>query len=97
MFDSILTRSTAVGVLMACPHDDRAPLALMDWMAERKREKARLQRSQHSVLLNTTEGSSPCNSTPINPQSVSDRLDCVETAAPTRKENGKEGNQSRPR
>ena len=31
------------------PHDDRAPL--MDWIAERRREKARLQRSQHSVLL----------------------------------------------
>ena len=35
--------------LMACPHDDGAPL--MDWIAERRREKARLQRSQHSVLL----------------------------------------------
>ena len=36
--DSALTRSTAVGILMACPHDDRAPL--MDWIAERRREKA---------------------------------------------------------
>ena len=24
MFDSALTRSTAVGILMACPYDDRA-------------------------------------------------------------------------
>ena len=32
MFDSMLTRSTTVGVLMAWPHDDRAPL--IDWMAE---------------------------------------------------------------
>ena len=50
-------------------------------------------------LLNTTEDSSPCNSTPMNLQSVRDRLDCVgsETAAPTRKENGKEGDQSGPR
>ena len=39
-------------------------------------------------LLNTTEDSSPCNSAPMNLQSVRDRLDCVgsETAAPTRKE-----------
>ena len=49
MFDSTLTRLIAVGILMACPHDDRAPL--MDWIAERKRQKARLQPSQHKVLL----------------------------------------------
>ena len=30
MLDSMLTRSTTVGILMACPHDDRAPL--MDWI-----------------------------------------------------------------
>ena len=34
---------------MAYPHDDRAPL--IDWMAERSSEKAKRQRSQHSVLL----------------------------------------------
>ena len=38
MFDSMLTRSTAVGTLTACPHANRAPL--MDWIAERRREKA---------------------------------------------------------
>jgi len=50
-------------------------------------------------LLNTTRDSSPCNSTPMNLQSVRDRLDCIgsETAAPTRKENRKEGDQSRPK
>ena len=26
MLDSTLTRSIAVGILMVCPHDDRAPL-----------------------------------------------------------------------
>ena len=49
MFDSMLTRSTTVGVLMAWPHDDRAPL--IDWMAERRREKDKRHRSQHMVLL----------------------------------------------
>ena len=49
MLDSRLTWSTAEGILMACPHDDRAPLN--DWIAERRREKARRQRSQHSVML----------------------------------------------
>ena len=46
MFDSMFTRSTAVG---ACPHEDLAPL--IDWMADRIREKPRRQRSQHNVLL----------------------------------------------
>ena len=36
MFDSMLTRSTTVGVLMACLRDERAPL--MDWIAECKKD-----------------------------------------------------------
>ena len=47
--DSELIRSTTVDILMACPHDDLAPL--MAWMEERRRENARRQRSQHRVLL----------------------------------------------
>ena len=39
MFDSMFTRSTAVGILMACPHEDLAPL--IDWMADRSRENSR--------------------------------------------------------
>ena len=46
IFDSTLTRSTAVGILMVCPLEDRAPL--MDWIADRNREKARQQRNQHN-------------------------------------------------
>ena len=49
MFDPALTRSTTVGILMTCPQDDLAPL--MAWIAERRREKAKLQRSQQNVLL----------------------------------------------
>ena len=44
MVDSMLTTSIAVGILIACPHDDRGPL--MDWIAERNREKARRQAAQ---------------------------------------------------
>ena len=49
MVDSMLTTSTTVGILIAFPHHDQAPL--MDWIAERNREKARQQCSQHNVLL----------------------------------------------
>ena len=38
-----------MGILMACPHLDLAPL--MAWMEERRRENARRQRSQHRVWL----------------------------------------------
>ena len=48
MLVSEVTRSTTIGALMACPHDDRAPL--MAWMEEGRREE-RGQRSQHMVLL----------------------------------------------
>ena len=47
--DSELIRSTTMGILMACPHLDLAPL--MAWMEERRRENARRQRSQHRVWL----------------------------------------------
>ena len=36
-----------MGISMACPHDDLAPL--MAWMEERRKENARWQRSQHRV------------------------------------------------
>ena len=38
-----------MGILMACPRDDLAPL--MAWMEERRREKTRWQRSQRKMLL----------------------------------------------
>ena len=38
-----------MGILMACPHDNLAPL--MAWMEESRREKARRQRSQHRVQI----------------------------------------------
>ena len=38
-----------MGILMAHPHDDLAPL--MAWMEDRRREKDRRQRSQDGVLL----------------------------------------------
>ena len=47
--DSELIRSTTMGILMACPHENLAPL--MAWIEERRREKARRQRSQHRVRL----------------------------------------------
>ena len=49
MFDSVFTRSITVGVLIACPHDDRDPL--IDWMADCRREKANRHRNKHAVLL----------------------------------------------
>ena len=49
MFDSVFTRSITVGVLIACPHDDRDPLT--DWMADRRKEKADRHCNQHRVLL----------------------------------------------
>ena len=48
MFDSMFTRSTTVGILMACPREDLAPL--IAWMADRSREKPRRQRSQHMTV-----------------------------------------------
>ena len=47
--DSELIRSTTVGILIACPRDDLAPL--MAWMEECTREKARWQCSQPRLLL----------------------------------------------
>ncbi len=49
MLDSVMTRSTSVGVLTACPHEDLAPL--MDIIADLSRENDKRQRSQHMVLL----------------------------------------------
>ena len=49
MLHSELTRSTAVGVNAACPHEDLAPL--MDMIDDRRREKDSRHLSQHIVLL----------------------------------------------
>ena len=49
MFDSEFTKSTAMGVLTACPYEDLA--SLMDIIADRRREKDSRQRNQHMVLL----------------------------------------------
>ena len=38
-----------MGILMACPHDDLAPL--MTWMEERRKEKSRRQHSQQSAAV----------------------------------------------
>ena len=49
ILDSWLTRSTGIGVLMAWPQEDRAPL--MDKIEDCSREKPRQQCSQQRVLL----------------------------------------------
>ncbi len=49
MLDSEFTRSTAVGVNAACPHEDLAPL--MDMIDDRRRENDSRHLSQHIVLL----------------------------------------------
>ncbi len=41
MLDSVITRSTSVGVLTACPHEDLAPL--MDIIADLRRENDKRQ------------------------------------------------------
>ena len=47
MADSWITRSAIVGVLTACPRDDREPLN--DLIADRSKENPRRHLSQHVV------------------------------------------------
>ena len=55
MLHSELTRSTAVGVNAACPHEDLAPL--MDMIDDRRRENDSRHLSQH--IHNTIVGIVP--------------------------------------